>query len=84
MLIAFICTNNQSLLGAFFNDIKMKPSEIKKLKCGDKVWWIDPDELCSRFYTIKRLKITNGTVLIQEPDGSVLQCPTYELSVKKP
>lgn len=62
----------------------MKPSEIKKLEFGSKVWWSDPDELCSRYYTVKRAKFLNGTVVIEEPDGSVLECPIYELSPKKP
>lgn len=58
----------------------MKPSEIKKLNVGDVVWWNDPDELCSRNYTVKRIKFAHGFVTIEEPDGSVLECPAYELS----
>lgn len=61
----------------------MKPSEIKQLQIGDKVWWNDPEGLCSRFYTVKRVKFHERVVTIEEADGSVLECPADELTKNK-
>lgn len=58
----------------------MKPSEIKQLQVGDKVWWNDPEGLCSRLYTIKRVRFLDMVVTIEEPNGSVLECPASELA----
>jgi hypothetical protein len=67
----------------------MTPSQIEKLKPGDRVFWNDPDEgACSREYKIKRIAFQlepgeevcgDEIVSIEDEDGSFLECLACEL-----
>jgi hypothetical protein len=47
----------------------------------DEVYWNDPDKGCSRFYKIKQIEVRDdGVVIIEEEDGSLLECYAKELS----
>jgi len=60
----------------------MTKYEADSLKPRDKVFWTDPDEgACSRWYEIKKILVVDqDQVVIEEPDGSRLDCPASELS----
>jgi len=59
----------------------MEKYQADTLKPGDQVFWSDPDEgLCSRWYKIKKILVVDqDLVVIEEPDGSRLECPASEL-----
>lgn len=59
----------------------MTNEEAKGLKTGDTVFWKDPDEgAASRAYKIKTIEVYDDEAIIEEPDGSVLQCFVAELN----
>jgi hypothetical protein len=59
----------------------MKLSETKKLAPGDEVYWTDPDGgICSRIYKIQSISVNGSIVVIQDVDGSVLECFARELA----
>lgn len=70
----------------------MTPSQIEKLKPGDRVFWNDPDDgACSREYKIKRIKYRlepgerpcgDEIVSIEDEDGSCLECFASELDAR--
>lgn len=62
----------------------MKPSEIKKLQRGDKVWWSDPEDLCSRFYTVRRAGLRGLLATIEDMNGFRIECPVQQLSRESP
>lgn len=58
----------------------MKPSEIRKLQPGDRIWWEDPDEgIGSRHYTVKRANTKGLRATVECMDGTVLKCPVQEI-----
>jgi hypothetical protein len=60
----------------------MKIKDVRKLHSGDQVYWNDPDDgTCSRVYQIQTIEVDpeTGVVVIQEPDGSMLECYAREL-----
>lgn len=60
----------------------MRINDVRKLHTGDQVFWNDPDDgACSRVYQIQTIEVDpqTGVVVIQEPDGSVLECYAREL-----
>ena len=63
--------------------VSMKLSEARQIKPGDKVFWNDPSKTCSRIYDVKYVEIENNIILIEEPDGSVLECYAKELQWEK-
>jgi hypothetical protein len=71
-------------LKASFRDVhkvRLTAKEAKALKPGDTVYWIDPDAgRCSRTYFIKTVEVEDGVAVIEEPNGSVLECPVGELA----
>jgi hypothetical protein len=59
----------------------MKIGEVKKLSTGDEVYWNDPDSgTCSRVYKIQSIAVEGTIVVIQDVDGSVLECFSRELA----
>jgi hypothetical protein len=56
--------------------------EVKQLHPGDEVFWNDPDDgLASRVYKIRNIEfVPPNAVIIEEDDGSVLECFAHELS----
>lgn len=58
----------------------MDGQSVKFLMPGDEVYWVDPDEdKCSRYLTIRNIKINGEVVSIEEVDGSVVECFAHEL-----
>jgi hypothetical protein len=47
---------------------------------GDEVYWNDPDGSCSRVLKIETIEVKAGVAVITEPDGSLVECYTEELS----
>lgn len=61
----------------------MTIDEAQGLERHQTVHWTDPDNgLCSRDYTIDTIGCnhSDNTVMIQDFEGDVLQCPAEELS----
>lgn len=57
----------------------MKIKDIMKLKEGDKIFWRDPEEACSKEITIKKILFaSNEMVQIVDTDG-YLECLPEEL-----
>lgn len=58
----------------------MTKKQIKNLHSGDEVFWNDPDEgKCSRTYLIQSIEVDGDIVIIQDQDGSNLECFADEL-----
>lgn len=58
----------------------MKPSELRNLQPGDRIWWEDPDEgIGSRFYTVRRAGTKGLSATIECMDGTVLRCPVQQI-----
>lgn len=59
----------------------MTHRQVNKLHSGDEVYWSDPDEgATSRVYTIRTLKVIGKIVVLEDFDGSSLDCFAKELS----
>lgn len=66
----------------------MTLNEVKKLHCGDEVYWTDPDGgLCSRHYKIKAISINSADdddeeaiICLEDEDGSYVEVYAHELS----
>ena len=55
--------------------------EVARLRNGDEVFWNDPDEgLCSRYIIIQTIEVKGDIVIIQEDDGTTLECFAEELT----
>ena len=55
--------------------------EVARLRRGDEVFWNDPDEgLCSRYLIIQTIEVKGNIVVIQEDDGTNLECFAEELT----
>ena len=55
--------------------------EVARLRNGDEVFWNDPDEgLCSRYIIIQTIEVKGDIVVIQEDDGTTLECFAEELT----
>ncbi len=54
--------------------------EAKRLQPGDEVYWNDPDETCSRYVTIRYIRINGDIISIDTQDGSEIECFAHELS----
>lgn len=62
----------------------MKPSEVKNLQRGDKVWWQDPDEgIGSRWYTVRRAGTKGLIAVIEDERGVRVELPVQQLSRTK-
>lgn len=62
----------------------MKPSEIRQLQNGDKIWWEDPDEgIGSRWYTVRRAGVKGLIATIEDTKGMKFQFPVQQISREK-
>jgi len=58
----------------------MKPSDIKELQHGDRVYWTDPEEFRSRTLTIKKVKVNSyKDIVIHSQEGDVLYCTADQI-----
>ena len=58
----------------------MKPSDIKQLQLGDKLFWEDPEELRSRIITVKKVKVNSyDQIVIETQEGDTLYCPASQI-----
>lgn len=58
----------------------MKPSDIKQLQAGDKIYWSDPEEFRSQKLTIKKIKVVSyDNIVIETQEGHTLQCPASQI-----
>ena len=59
----------------------MKPSDIKQLQYGDKVFWEDPEELLSRIVEVKKATVDSyNSVTIEIIGGGTIKCSASQLS----
>jgi len=58
----------------------MNKNKINKLHNGDQIFWKDPDNNCSRYYTIRNIFIKENIICITDIDGSYLECFAHELN----
>lgn len=59
----------------------MTKKQVKELHSGDEVFWNDPDNgTCSRVLKIHSIEVHGDVAVIQEVDGSVVECFIKELS----
>lgn len=48
-----------------------------------KLFWTDPDDgICSRYYTISKIRVKGDIVCITDIDGTYLECCADKLSIK--
>lgn len=58
----------------------MKPSDIKQLQHGDKVYWEDPEGFRSRTLTIKKVRVNSyNNIVIHSQEGDVLYCTANQI-----
>ena len=58
----------------------MKPSDIKQLQYGDKVFWEDPDELRSQIITVKKAVVdAYNKIKIESTNGDVFVCEASQI-----
>ena len=58
----------------------MKPSDIKQLQYGDKIFWEDPEELRSRIVVVKKAKVNSyDNITIEAMNGDILHCPAKQI-----
>lgn len=58
----------------------MKPSDIKQLQRGDKIYWDDPEELRSRTLTVKKVSVKSyNDIVIHSQEGDVLYCTAAQI-----
>lgn len=58
----------------------MKPSDIKQLQYGDKIFWEDPEELRSKTLTIKKVKVNSyNDIVIHTQEGDVFRCGASQI-----
>jgi hypothetical protein len=58
----------------------MKPSDIKELQHGDKIFWEDPENLRSRILTVKKVRVKSyNDIVIHSQEGDVLYCTSSQI-----
>ena len=58
----------------------MNDEEVKRLREGDEVFWMDPDAgACSRRITIRNIEVSGEIVRIEGDDDSVVEAIAHEL-----
>jgi len=58
----------------------MKPSDIKQLQAGDKIYWEDPEGFRSQKLTIKKIKVRSyNDIIVETEEGHTLYCPASQI-----
>jgi len=57
----------------------MKVKEIMKLKEGDKIFWKDPDEACSKEIIVKKILFASEEMVQIVDNDGYLECLPQEL-----
>lgn len=58
----------------------MKPSDIKELKLGDKIYWEDPEGFRSRILTVNKVKVKSyNDIVVHSKEGDVLYCTASQI-----
>jgi len=57
----------------------MKVKEILKLKEGDKIFWNDPDEACSKEIIVKKILFASEEMVQIVDNDGYLECLPQEL-----